>query len=88
MSGLLLHPTTEKLIRRIEAHLPQALLLKGESGVGLRTIAKELAAKSLVSVIEPTRTVASMSHLFVISMSKRAPSTRKSKRSSLMAPIA
>lgn len=56
MSSLLLHPTTEKLIRRIEAHLPQALLLKGETGVGLLSIAKELAGKSLVSIIEPSRT--------------------------------
>lgn len=56
MSSLLLHPTTEKLIRRIETHLPQALLLKGETGVGLLSIAKELAGKSLVSIIEPSRT--------------------------------
>lgn len=41
----LLNPSTEKLLKSIIKKMPQSLLLTGETGVGLATIAKYIAEK-------------------------------------------
>lgn len=41
--SLVLHPASEALLAKVTAHLPHALLLSGAEGVGLGTIARELA---------------------------------------------
>lgn len=48
------HPTTAELIERFRAHMPSSLLIEGDTGVGLQTLARDLAASSLMAVIEPT----------------------------------
>lgn len=50
---LILHPETEKLIAQLTLNLPQSLLLTGPVGVGLKTIALELAGDNLASIISP-----------------------------------
>ena len=49
----LLHPATQKLLEATARHLPQALLLSGENGVGLHTIASWLAGKSIAAALRP-----------------------------------
>lgn len=47
------HPATRKILNAVMRELPQSLLLSGEAGVGLMTIAKELAGKNLAGEIHP-----------------------------------
>ncbi len=51
---LVLHPTTEALVTRVRAHLPASLLIEGDPGVGLMTIARDIAGAELVAILEPT----------------------------------
>lgn len=60
--SLILHPRTEQLIERLGVHLPQSLLISGEVGVGLGSIAKELAGKQLMGLIEPTDSKEKIDH--------------------------
>lgn len=60
--SLVLHPRTELLVSRLGEHLPQSLLLSGESGVGLGSIAKQLAGKHLIALIEPTDSKEKIDH--------------------------
>lgn len=53
MTDLVIHPVAETLLDSLKNHLPQSLLLTGESGVGLRAIARELAGKQLAAEILP-----------------------------------
>lgn len=53
MTKIILHPKTEKKLATFKAQLPHAVLLSGEAGVGLATIARELAGKELATFIEP-----------------------------------
>jgi DNA polymerase-3 subunit delta' len=46
--NLAINPETQKILRSIKNNMPQSLLLTGESGVGLFTIARELANDVLV----------------------------------------
>lgn len=50
---LWLHPSSERSIAVLKNNLPQSLLLSGKAGVGLFTIAKELAGKSLANALQP-----------------------------------
>ncbi len=43
-----------KRIHTVQQHLPHALLLDGQPGVGLLHIAKEIGGKDVVEVIQPT----------------------------------
>lgn len=47
------HPTTEKLLAVVARELPQSLLLHGEQGTGLLTIASWLADKNKASELHP-----------------------------------
>lgn len=47
------HPATEKTLRRLAKTLPQSLLINGERGVGLKTIAAQLAGKELGALVQP-----------------------------------
>lgn len=60
--NLVLHPSTEILVQRLEQHLPQSLLLSGDVGVGLRTIAEHLAGAHVLAVIEPTDSKDNVDH--------------------------
>lgn len=51
----ILHPDTEKTVAAISRNMPQALLLTGESGTGLFTIAKSLSPTRL-SIVQPLDT--------------------------------
>ena len=53
MNSLVIHPTSQKRLDILKEHLPQSLFLTGERGVGLLTIARELAQKQLVSIVCP-----------------------------------
>ena len=53
MRTITLNSRTEKKLASLEADLPHAVLLAGEPGVGLATIAKSIAGKELLSCIEP-----------------------------------
>ena len=50
---LTLNERTEQKLASVRADLPHALLLTGEKGVGLKTIASELAGKDTAANIEP-----------------------------------
>lgn len=49
----ILHASTQLLIEPLLRQLPQSLLLYGDRGVGLKTIAGELAGKSLQAIMQP-----------------------------------
>ncbi len=49
-----LHPTTTIQIDALKQNLPQGIILSGEKGVGLRTIALWLALSDLAGIIAPT----------------------------------
>jgi len=51
--SLVLHPATDKLISSIGQDLPQSLLLSGHAGVGLQTIARQLASSNIAAILEP-----------------------------------
>ena len=50
--NLIVHPDTSNALRSIAAHLPQSLLLTGEVGVGLETIARSLS-KHILGILQP-----------------------------------
>ena len=50
---LVIHPTTKKTLDQLAKDLPQSLLLSGESGVGLFTIASWLASENKVGETFP-----------------------------------
>lgn len=54
MATLELHPDTRKQIQQLSDNLPQGILLKGSSGVGLCTIARSIAGSQLANIIAPT----------------------------------
>ena len=60
--NLVINQHTETKLRSIQADLPHAILLTGKPGVGLATIAKSLAGKRLVRVIEPTDSKDEINH--------------------------
>ncbi|HEU5122245.1 MAG TPA: AAA family ATPase [Candidatus Saccharimonadales bacterium] len=51
--NVLIHPNTKQRLDALAKQLPQSALLSGELGVGLLTIARELAGRELVLVLEP-----------------------------------
>jgi DNA polymerase III subunit delta' len=53
---VILHPSAELLLTPMKRELPQSLLLYGERGVGLMTIAHELAGNALQDIIQPKDT--------------------------------
>lgn len=50
---LVIHPTSDSQLQQITRDLPQSLLLAGERGVGLLTIAKHITGRQLASIITP-----------------------------------
>lgn len=52
--SLIYNPATKSLIDRTVRQLPHALLLTGEQGVGLRSIARDIAWHDIAEIIEPT----------------------------------
>lgn len=52
--NLRLHTSTAPLIERLRQHLPQSLLLEGDAGVGLLTIARYIADRQILALLEPT----------------------------------
>lgn len=53
MNNLAIHARTLAKLTTIEKELPHAVLLSGESGVGLATIAKAIAGREVATYIEP-----------------------------------
>lgn len=53
MTTTALHPSTKTKLTSALSALPHALLLSGEAGTGLGTIAKQIAGKELLTLIEP-----------------------------------
>lgn len=49
----LLHPESKALVAKLQAQLPQSLLISGERGVGLFTIASFIAKGSIARIIVP-----------------------------------
>ncbi len=52
--SLVFSAATKQLIDQLATTLPQSLLLHGEDGLGLRTIAQHIAGKRLAEIVEPT----------------------------------
>jgi replication-associated recombination protein RarA len=50
---ILLHPITKRAVDNLARELPQSLLISGEKGVGLLTIAKWLAGPQLAAELHP-----------------------------------
>lgn len=50
---LQLHPASQAQIDRLASNLPQSLLLSGPVGVGLATLARQIAGKNLAGFIYP-----------------------------------
>lgn len=51
--SLFIHPSNQPLITALKADLPQSTLLTGDKGIGLLTIAKEIAGSQLALIIQP-----------------------------------
>ena len=51
--SLLIHPASRAKLTHFSDSPPQGILLAGERGVGLTTIARQLAGKQLLTLIEP-----------------------------------
>ena len=51
--SVVIHPSVNDTLRHLSGDMPQSLLLTGEPGVGLATIAKSLSQKALTAFIEP-----------------------------------
>lgn len=62
MTGIVLNTRTKNKLTVLHTQLPHALLLAGESGVGLATIARSLADKHLSAFIEPVDSKGNPSH--------------------------
>ena len=52
--SLIYSTETKQTVTRLRAALPQAILLEGQKGVGLYTIARTIAGQSIGAVIQPT----------------------------------
>lgn len=52
--NVILHPSSKAKLARFSENPPQGILLSGEKGVGLGTIARNLAGRDLAVFIEPT----------------------------------
>lgn len=50
---LFFHPHTLEVINKLKVTLPQSLLLTGERGGGLATLARDLAGNELASMVQP-----------------------------------
>jgi len=50
---LIVHPSSQKKLDQLAQELPQAVLLSGEKGTGLYTIAKHLAGKRFAGELRP-----------------------------------
>lgn len=53
MSEPIIHPSTYTQIKALLKHMPQSLLLSGQYGVGLATIAKWMAGRALAGNYQP-----------------------------------
>lgn len=53
MTSLIYSRETKQTIDRISSHLPHALLIEGQPGVGLGTIATKLAGSAIAALIQP-----------------------------------
>ena len=53
---LQLHSSSRSHLEKVRENLPQSLLLRGPKGVGLATLAKDIAGKNLAAFIQPTNT--------------------------------
>jgi replication-associated recombination protein RarA len=52
-SELVIHPTSEKLLAKLQNNLPQSLLISGQKGIGLRAIAEHLGGKAITAELQP-----------------------------------
>lgn len=51
--ALVIHPRTEQSLSILGRALPQSVLISGPSGVGLLSIAKQIAGKDAIAIIQP-----------------------------------
>lgn len=58
----IINPKTQKQLAVLLNDLPQSLLVTGERGVGLATVARELAGKNLAAFIEPENAKGQVDH--------------------------
>lgn len=54
MSTHVYHPDTTRIIAQLTHTLPHGIMLYGPNGVGLRTVAMQIAGTALTNVIQPT----------------------------------
>lgn len=60
--GLILNERTEKKVNSLSEELPHAVLLSGERGIGLTTVAKHIAGKMLTVFVEPLNSKDEVDH--------------------------
>jgi DNA polymerase III delta prime subunit len=53
MASLVIHPSVNETLAKLRADLPQSLLMSGQKGVGLATIAGDIAGRSLAVQLSP-----------------------------------
>jgi replication-associated recombination protein RarA len=53
MPDLVIHPTSKKILDILHHDLPQSLLISGQKGIGLLTIARQLSARNLAVELQP-----------------------------------
>ena len=53
LDSLVIHPVTKSMLAKLAANPPQSLLISGERGIGLHTIARTLAGLSVAAEIIP-----------------------------------
>ncbi len=84
LEALVIHPATKATLTKLQANLPQSLLISGQKGVGLRTIAEGLGGRAIAIEIQPQDTKGNLSEDGTISveMIRRLYEQTRAKRTS------
>jgi DNA polymerase III delta prime subunit len=84
IEALVIHPVTKTMLTKLQANLPQSLLISGQKGIGLRTIAKSLGGQAVAVEIQPQDAKGNISENGTISveMIRRLYEQTRTKRTS------
>jgi replication-associated recombination protein RarA len=84
LEALVIHPATKATLTKLQANMPQSLLISSQKGVGLRTIAKALGGRAIAIEIQPQDAKGNLSESGTISveMIRRLYEQTRAKRTS------
>jgi replication-associated recombination protein RarA len=84
IEALVIHPVTKVTLTKLQADLPQSLLLCGQKGIGLRTIAQAIGGRAVAVELQPQDAKGELSESGTISveMIRRLYEQTRSKQNS------